>query len=89
MNGLPPQAPPLDLLDVLRDSYPGWEIYCHTTGSGAEQWTAARRAKATERSQRAGILQRIESESGQLLAETLAEQLVLIHANAAYRWPTP
>lgn len=90
MSNWSPSAQPLDLPDMLRTTYSGWQIYCHTAGlRGAEQWNAARRAKDTEQSQRAGILQHVEKDSGQFLADALAEQVILIRSNAADHWPTP
>ena len=80
------QAPPPDLLGLLRNMYPGYLICHHVTGQCADQWTAHRRAAETPQSRQVGIVQYLEAATGHLLADVLADQLALTDTVGFHRW---
>ena len=80
------QAPPPDLLGLVRLMYPGWEIHCHTKSAGSDRWTARYRSGLAPHDLQIGIRPHLEASSGMGLANLLAMQVELVHNNGSYRW---
>ncbi|TMR98047.1 hypothetical protein [Nonomuraea basaltis] len=74
-------------LDVLRTTYPAWEIHYLVDAPDAARWTAELRRPITVRMSAAGIRQRIGSPDAVTLASTLAHQASLIHNERVEAWP--
>ena len=75
-----------ELLELLRNMYPGWEVGCRRTRAGVELWTARRRAVETVRSRQIGVIQCLATPSGPELGEALDQQVELMHNCGFHRW---
>ncbi|MEO3873568.1 hypothetical protein ABGB18_32560 [Nonomuraea sp. B12E4] len=73
-------------LDVLRTTYPGWEIHLGADGPGAARWTAELRRPVTAQMLAAGMRERLVSHDAVTLASALAHQACLLHRRSSH-WP--
>ncbi|MFG1707235.1 hypothetical protein ACFLIM_28965 [Nonomuraea sp. M3C6] len=86
--GTPPDSDGLveRQLDVLRTTYPAWEIHFLTDGPSVGRWTAELRRPLTPQMVAAGVRQRIASPDAVTLASALAHQASLIHNRRSRHW---
>ncbi|MGW0801961.1 hypothetical protein [Nonomuraea sp. NPDC002799] len=66
-------------LDVLRSTYPAWEIQVRVDGPCVARWTAELRRPVTALMSAAGVRERVCSPDAITLASALAHQASLIH----------
>ncbi|SDH85352.1 hypothetical protein [Nonomuraea jiangxiensis] len=69
-------------LDVLRTTYPAWEIRLGVDGLGAARWTAELRRPVTAQLLAAGVRERVAGPDAVTLASALAHQMYLLHRRA-------
>lgn len=74
-------------LEVLRTTYPAWEIQVRTDEPGATRWTAVLRRPITAQMAAAGLRRRICGPDAITLAGALAHQVSLLHNRRSGRWP--
>lgn len=79
---LPPDLKPRQL-DVLRTTYPGWEIWYGYDSAGRLWWVADLRRPLTAAMQAAGVLARVQCRDPIELASALAWQVSYVHRSQA------
>lgn len=67
-------------LNVLRNTYPAWDIDLERDGFGQLRWIARLRWRVTVRMVTAGIMQSLRRDDAIALASTLAWQTSLLHS---------
>ncbi|MGW0806807.1 hypothetical protein [Nonomuraea sp. NPDC002799] len=75
-------------LDVLRSTYPGWEITYRRDAAGGEWWDAELRRVITERMLNIGVVKTVHHRDAIALAATLSCQAALVHACRTQIWNT-
>ncbi|MEV4168503.1 hypothetical protein [Nonomuraea sp. NPDC049709] len=73
-------------LEVLRSTYPAWEIHFRIDAAGAPRWTAELRRPVTAQLTANGVRERIGGPDAITLASALAHQSSLLH-NGRTAWP--
>jgi hypothetical protein len=73
-------------LDVLRSTYPAWEIHHRLDGPSTARWTAELRRPITAQLAAAGVRERVGAPDAVTLASTLAHQSSLLHTWRSGTW---